>query len=66
MNMKLLAAGFKNTQQVILLMTSGVQSVTVPADICKAMINHPLTERSVDKFIEDWKKTYNYSGLLKE
>lgn len=65
MNTKVLAASFKNTQQVISLMTSGVQSVTVPADICKAMINHPLTEWSVDKFIEDWEKTYNHSGLLK-
>lgn len=65
MNTKVLAASFKNTQQVISLMTSGVQSVTVPVDICKAMINHPLTEWSIDKFIEDWKKTYNHYGLLK-
>lgn len=65
MNTKVLAASFKNTQQVISLMTSGIQSVTVPADICKAMINHPLTEWSVDKFIDDWEKTYNHSKLLK-
>ena len=38
MNTKVLAASFKNTQQVISLMTSGIQSVTVPADICRAMI----------------------------
>lgn len=65
MKTKVLAASFKNTQQVISLMTSGVQSVTVPPDICKAMINHPLTEWSVDKFIEDWEKAYNHSELLK-
>lgn len=65
MNTKVLAASFKNTQQVMSLMTSGVQSVTVPTDICKAMINHPLTEWSVNKFIEDWEKAYNHSKLLK-
>ena len=65
MNTKVLAASFKNTQQVISLMTSGIQSVTVPADICRAMIDHPLTEWSVDKFIDDWEKTYNQSKLLK-
>lgn len=58
-NCKVLAASFKNAQQVLDLMKVGVHSVTVPADICKAMINHPLTDWSVDKFIEDW---YNVFG----
>lgn len=58
MNTKVLAASFKNPQQVIDLMTHGVHSVTVPADICRAMMNHPLTDWSVDKFIEDWTKVF--------
>lgn len=58
-NSKVIAASFKNAQQVLDLMKVGVHSVTVPADICKAMMNHPLTDWSVDKFIEDW---YNVFG----
>lgn len=58
MNTKVLAASFKNPQQVIDLMTYGVHSVTVPADICRAMMNHPLTDWSVDKFIEDWTNVF--------
>ncbi|HBI94392.1 MAG TPA: fructose-6-phosphate aldolase [Terrisporobacter glycolicus] len=54
MKTKVLAASFKNCQQVLELMKSGVHSVTVPADICSAMMNHPLTNWSVDKFTEDW------------
>ncbi len=39
-------------------MQHGVHSVTVPYDICKSMMNHPLTDWSVDKFIEDWENTF--------
>ena len=58
METKVLAASFKNAQQVIELMQHGVHSVTVPYDICKSMMNHPLTDWSVDKFIEDWENTF--------
>lgn len=58
MNTKVLAASFKNCQQVLDLMKVGVHCVTAPADICRAMMNHPLTDWSVDKFIEDWYKAF--------
>lgn len=58
MDTKVLAASFKNAQQVIELMQHGVHSVTVPYDICKSMMNHPLTDWSVGKFIEDWENTF--------
>lgn len=57
-NSKVVAASFKNAQQVLDLMKVGVHSVTVPADICKAMMAHPLTDWSVDKFIEDWSNVF--------
>jgi fructose-6-phosphate aldolase 2 len=55
---KVLAASFKNTQQVIELMKAGVHSVTVPYEIAKAMMDHPLTDWSVEKFIQDWEAIY--------
>lgn len=58
MNTKVLAASFKNCQQVIDLMKVGVHSVTVPTDICVAMMTHLLTDWSVDKFIEDWSNSF--------
>jgi fructose-6-phosphate aldolase, TalC/MipB family len=57
-NTKVLAASFKNAQQVIELMKVGVHSVTIPPDIAKAMMEHPLTDWSVDKFIEDWENVF--------
>lgn len=58
LNIKVLAASFKNAQQVIELMKAGVHSVTVPPDIAKAMMNHPLTDWSVERFIEDWEAVF--------
>ena len=55
---KVVAASFKNAQQVIELMNCGVHSCTVPYDICSKMIEHPLTGWSVDKFIDDWEETF--------
>lgn len=55
---KVLAASFKNAQQVIELMKVGVHSVTIPPDIAKAMMNHPLTDWSVNQFIEDWENAF--------
>lgn len=58
LNTKVLAASFKNAQQVLELMKVGVHSVTIPPDIAKAMMEHPLTDWSVDKFIEDWENVF--------
>lgn len=55
---KVVAASFKNAQQVLDLMKVRVHSSTVPADICRTMIAHPLTDWSVDKFIEDWSNAF--------
>ncbi|MPM63487.1 Fructose-6-phosphate aldolase [bioreactor metagenome] len=66
MKTKVLAASFKNCQQVLELMKSGVHSVTVPADICSAMMNHPLTNWSVDKFTEDWYDAFGEDTTTKK
>lgn len=58
MDTKVLAASFKNCQQVLDLMKIGVHSVTVPTDICMAMMSHLLTDWSVNKFIEDWSNVF--------
>ncbi|MTI47546.1 fructose-6-phosphate aldolase [Sporosalibacterium faouarense] len=55
---KVLAASFKNAQQVIEIIEHGVHSVTVPTDVLDKMTCHPLTDYSVDKFIEDWENAY--------
>jgi len=55
---KVLAASFKNVQQVHEVALTGAHSVTVNAEIMDALISHPLTDSSVDKFISDWESVY--------
>ena len=60
---KVLAASFKNVQQVQYLSRNGVHSVTVNPDIMDKMLEHPLTDWSVDQFINDWEKVYGEGKL---
>ncbi|PIN98954.1 MAG: fructose-6-phosphate aldolase, partial [Candidatus Diapherotrites archaeon CG10_big_fil_rev_8_21_14_0_10_31_34] len=30
---------------------------TIPFDVLDKMIKHPLTDKGIEKFLEDWKKT---------
>ncbi|MCM8710054.1 fructose-6-phosphate aldolase [Clostridium sp. SYSU_GA19001] len=55
---KVLAASFKNVEQVHKVCLTGVQSVTVNKDLFEKLIYHPLTEWSVNTFISDWENQY--------
>lgn len=57
-NTKVLAASFKNSQQVLDIIKNGVHSITVPTDVLRNMMAHPLTDYSVDKFVSDWESVY--------
>ncbi|NFO05458.1 fructose-6-phosphate aldolase [Clostridium botulinum] len=64
LNTKVLAASFKNVQQVNEVALRGCQSVTVGIGIMDKLIEHPLTELSVKQFINDWKNAYNKITVL--
>lgn len=57
-NSKVLAASFKNTEQIHNACLKGARSVTVNADLIKQLIYHPSTDLSVDNFIKDWEMQY--------
>jgi len=61
---KVLAASFKNPQQVIDIIKQGVHSATISYEVLKNMIMHPLTDYSVDKFISDWEAVYGSTDLV--
>lgn len=63
MDTKVIAASFKNTQQVHALLTAGIQSVTIPVDVAYGMIDHPATNTAVEDFNCAWKKAYNRTRL---
>ena len=60
LNTKVLAASFKNVEQVHKAALSGVEFVTVSPEIIGKLLYHPLTNLSVDQFIKDWEGVYGH------
>lgn len=61
---KVLAASFKNAEQVHKCALCGCHSVTVSADIMKALISHPMTDAAIEGFDSDWKRVYGDKTIL--
>lgn len=55
---RVLAASFKNAEQVHKCALAGCHSVTVTADIMKNLISHPMTDAAIDGFDRDWRSVY--------
>lgn len=55
---KVLAASFKNTQQVHGAVRVGCHAVTVAPEVLYNLINHPLTDIAVENFNKDWEGVY--------
>lgn len=66
MNSKILAASFKNTEQVHSLIFAGIDVVTLPPDIVYTMMDHPGTKIAVDEFFAAWREAYGRDVLLEK
>lgn len=55
---KIVAASFKNVQQVYECAKVGAEAVTVPGDILEKMLEHLMTDWSMDQFEKDWTGLY--------
>lgn len=55
---RIVAASFKNVQQVLECARLGAEAVTVPAEILEKMLDHPMTDWSMDQFNKDWAVQY--------
>jgi fructose-6-phosphate aldolase 2 len=60
---QVLAASFKNTEQVQKICLAGAHAVTVNEDVFNNLFSHPLTDWSVNKFKDDWRKAYGHKIL---
>ena len=63
-NTKVIAASFKNVEQVHTLIAAGIQSVTVPPEVVFTMIDQPGTKIAVDEFSIAWREAYGRDTLL--
>lgn len=52
---QVLAASFKNVQQVYNVASVRTHAVTVNAELCQKLIFHPFTDKSLEDFDMDWR-----------
>lgn len=56
---KVLAASFKNVDQVYRVSMAGCHSVTISPDLLGNLVSHPLMEKTIDTFIKDAEGYYD-------
>ena len=61
---KVLAASFKNAEQVHRCACVGCHSVTVDDEILKILISHPMTDMAIQNFDKDWKSVYGDNKII--
>tara|TARA_B100001059_G_C17830155_1_gene584098 strand:+ start:2295 stop:2951 length:657 start_codon:yes stop_codon:yes gene_type:complete len=57
LNTEVLVASIRSPNHVIESAKIGADVVTLPANILKQLIHHPLTDNGLKAFLEDWKMT---------
>lgn len=55
---QVLAASFKNIQQIFSVAFAGVQAVTINTDLCQKILFHPYTDKSLEDFDMDWRAKF--------
>ena len=51
---KVLAASIRHPTHVLQCMQLGAHTATMPAKIFRQLMKHPLTDRGLDSFMQDW------------
>jgi transaldolase len=54
---QILAASIRNVLHVKQAAMIGADVVTVPPTVLRALVSHPLTDKGLEQFLADWKKT---------
>ena len=54
---EVLVASVRSTQHIIDAAVIGADVATLPPKVIHELYNHPLTEKGLNAFLDDWKKT---------
>jgi transaldolase len=54
---QILAASIRSPNHVKQAALAGADVATVPAAVLKSLVKHPLTDKGLEQFVADWKKT---------
>lgn len=61
---QVLAASFKNVEQIHKCALAGCHTVTIAADLFRSIIAHPMTDAAIAGFDKDWKAQYGDKTIL--
>ncbi|MDO8886093.1 fructose-6-phosphate aldolase [Candidatus Oleimmundimicrobium sp.] len=53
---EIIAASIRHPMHVTEVALTGVDIATIPYKVIKTMAKHPLTDKGIDRFLEDWNK----------
>lgn len=62
-NTVIIAASIRHPEHVAAAALAGAPAVTLPLGVLKQMVNHPLTDLGVEKFLKDWHKATGSESL---
>lgn len=54
---EILAASIRHPMHIVDSALAGADVATVPFDVFKKIVKHPLTDKGLDAFLSDWKKS---------
>ncbi len=54
---RLLASSIRHPQHFYTAAMLGADAATIPYDVIKKLLDHPLTDKGLDRFVQDWKKS---------
>jgi fructose-6-phosphate aldolase 2 len=60
---QVLAASFKNVQQVYDVASAGAHASTINGEICRKLLFHPYTDKSLEDFTFDWKQKFGNAEI---
>ena len=55
---EVIAASIRHPMHVVQAALLGSHIATVPYNVLKQMVKHPLTDAGIEKFMADWKKAF--------
>jgi transaldolase len=56
-DVNVLASSIRHPQHFYMAALSGTDASTIPYNVLQQLLDHPLTDKGLDRFVQDWKKS---------
>ena len=63
---QVIGASIRHPEHVVIAAKLGCEIATVPAEVLRQMLNHPLTDAGAERFRKDWESRPEFAQWLRE